>query len=95
MEVFTMGHYRIRFKIGPNNEYVYPKAIARAVWRSSIYHPTEPIMVGDTEDQLQTEGQEIVELSPEDALKLREEWEAEYAKRDDSRRVEERPKPEQ
>ena len=75
-----MASYLVRFSIGKNNEYVYPESVARVVWKSAVYHPTDRTMIGDTDAKVKADGKSVVGLKPAQAVKLVGAFRARYPK---------------
>ncbi len=75
-----MPYYKIKYSKGENNEYVYPKAVAEVVWKSSVYRGAEQAMIGETDDNLEADGDQVVSLKPELAEKLIKEFQAGHLK---------------
>lgn len=78
-----MAHYMVRFSRGENESYVYPDSLQGVVWNSVTYHATQPVMVGETDAALEADGSQITSVSPEEARKLIEDYQAGYPKRKD------------
>ena len=78
-----MPHYLVRYSLGENHAYVYPPGVARVVWRLAMYHPTEPVMVGETDAELETDERQVLPLTPEEAAKLMDEYQASYPRSGD------------
>jgi len=78
-----MANYLVRYSLGENNTYVYPESVAGMVWKSAIYHHTEQAMVGETDASPEVDGKQVVSLTPDEARKLAEEYQASYPKSKD------------
>jgi hypothetical protein len=48
-----------------------------------MYHPTEPVMVGETDAELETDERQVLPLTPEEAAKLMDEYQASYPRSGD------------
>ena len=75
-----MPHYQVRYSLGPNNEYEYPKSVAGTVWKSVVYHYSDRVMVGETDSEIAAGGKEAVGLTPDQAAKLEKEYRSSYPK---------------
>lgn len=73
-----MAHYLIRYSLGPNNEYVYPAGVAGVVWKSTQYHATAQVMVGETDASVKANGKTVIALTADRAAKLVTEHRASY-----------------
>jgi len=73
-----MAYYLIRYSLGLNNEYVYPAGVAGVVWKTTQYHATAHVMVGETDASVKANGKTIVALSADRAAKLVAEHRAGY-----------------
>ncbi len=65
-----MSHYQVRFAIGQNKAYVYPASVTGVVWKSTMYHYSEPVMVGETDAPVKADGTDVIALTAEQAAKL-------------------------
>lgn len=74
-----MAYYQIIYTI-KNNQYIYPAAIKDAVWKNSIYHPSEHSMVGETDEKIKANGRNVISLKPAAAKRLIKEYQASYSK---------------
>lgn len=68
------------YSIGKNNEYVYPESVAGVVWKSTVYHYKERVMVGETDEKVTAEGKKVIALKPDQAKKVIKEYKASYPK---------------
>jgi hypothetical protein len=75
-----MAHYLVRYSLGENNTYVYPESVTGVVWKSAIYHYTEQVMVGETDETVEADGKKVVSLPSDEAKKLVEEYQSSYPK---------------
>lgn len=75
-----MGHYKVRYRLGKRNEYVYPASMSGVVWKSVAYHATERVMVGQTDADIKLDGEDVVALNPQEAKSLAEEYAASHPK---------------
>jgi hypothetical protein len=75
-----MGHYKVRYRLGQHNEYVYPASMSAVAWKSVVYHATERVMVGETDADIKADGKDMVALDPQEAKKLAEEYASSYPK---------------
>lgn len=73
----NMIYYKFSYKIN-NNERIYPPIIQGIIWRISYYHYTEKSVIGGTEQEIVTEGPEVIRLSDDEALSLIEEFKKSY-----------------
>lgn len=73
-----MPYYKVKYSKGKNNEYVYPKTVAEAVWKSSVYYGTEQEMIGETDDKIEADGKKVISLTPELATKMIKEFQASH-----------------
>ena len=73
-----MKYYKVIYKLGANNEHIYPSSINGIVWNLAQYHFTEYVMIGRTDSEVEADGVEVVELTEEEALSLIEEFEKSY-----------------
>jgi|GEM_PF-3404136 len=64
-----MAHYLVRFSRGANNKYVYPKSMEGVVWKTTVYHHTERVMVGETDAKIKADGKKVIALTPAEAKK--------------------------
>ena len=69
-----MAFYLVKYMIGNNNEYVYPNSVKRVIWNSTLYHSSENTMVGETDDDVQPDGTNVIALTPDEAEKLKKEY---------------------
>jgi hypothetical protein len=75
-----MPYYLVRYSLGENNTYEYPKNLAGVVWKSAMYHYTDQAMVGETDAALEADGRQITSLTSEEAKKLIEEYQVSHPK---------------
>lgn len=73
-----MKYYRVVYRIGENNERIYPSSIKGAVWNIAQYHFTDNVMIGGTESKVEAEGEDVVELTEKKALSQIEEFKNSY-----------------
>lgn len=64
-----MTHYLVHYSLGANKEYVYPKSIEGIVWKSTLYHYTDWVMVGETDDTVKADGKKVIALTPNETKK--------------------------
>ncbi len=64
-----MSHYQVRFKIDKKHAYVYPASVRGVVWKNTMYHFSEPIMVGETDEEVKADGKQVIALMPKEAAK--------------------------
>ena len=62
-----MPYYQIRFSRDENHRYSYPDGVARVVWRSAVYHATDTMMIGETDQSVSSDGKKVVALTDEQA----------------------------
>jgi hypothetical protein len=75
-----MKYYKVIYKLGSNNEYIYPLSVKGVVWNLAQYHFEEHLMIGRTDSEVDADGVEVVELTEEEALSLVEEFKKSYPK---------------
>jgi len=75
-----MRYYRVIYRLGENNERIYPSSIKEAVWNMTQYHFTDNVMIGGTEKKVEADGVEVVELTEEMGLSQIEEFKNSYPK---------------
>jgi hypothetical protein len=75
-----MAFYLVYYSLGANKDYSYPKSIAGVVWKLTMYHFTDHVMVGETDDKVKTDGKHVISLTPKDAKNLIKKYEASYPK---------------
>jgi hypothetical protein len=75
-----MPHYQVRYELGDDGSYIYPEGIARVVWKRLVYHGSEPMMVGDTDDEVEGSEPDIVPLQAKRAAALMKRYEASQTK---------------
>ena len=73
-----MKYYKVIYKLGTNNEYIYPSGIEGVVWNLTQYHFKEKVMIGRTDSEVEAEGVEVVELTGEEALSMIDEFKKSY-----------------
>ena len=73
-----MKYYKVIYKLGANNEHVYPSSIEGVVWNLAQYHFTEYVMIGRTDSEVEADGVEVAELTDEGALSLIDEFKKSY-----------------
>lgn len=71
-----MKYFKISYTHDKNNERVYPKKTKGVVWTLTQDHFEEKLMVGATDDKLEADGKNIVELTEKEAKSLIEEYKA-------------------
>lgn len=81
-----MPSYLVKYSIGKNNEYVYPRTAAGVVWKSIVYHCTEHQMIGETDDDVQDDGKEVIALTSDEARKLENEYRSTHPEPEESRK---------
>lgn len=69
-----MPHYQVKYSLGKNNEFVYPESVAGVVWKSTLYHYTDHVMIGETDDDVHANGKEVISLSSDEVRKLEKEY---------------------
>ena len=75
-----MAYYLVHYLLGANKEYVYPKSMEGVVWKSAVYHFTEHVMVGETDEKVKADGKHINALTPTQAKELIKKCQASYPK---------------
>jgi hypothetical protein len=75
-----MTFYRVNFSIGKNNEYAYPKSVADVVWKSTIYHFKNRVMIGETDVKVKADGKRVIALKSNEAKKLKKQFESSFPK---------------
>ena len=75
-----MTHYLVHYSLGKDNEYVYPQSVIGVVWKSTIYHYTERVMIGETDDKVKADRKKVIALKPKESKKLVEKYNASYPK---------------
>ena len=73
-----MKYYKVIYKLGSNNEYIYPSSVEGVVWNLAQYRFKEHLMIGRTDGEIKADGIEVVELTEEEALSLVEEFKKSY-----------------
>ena len=73
-----MAHHLVRYSIGANNEQLYPKSVSGVVWKSTVYHYTDRVMIGETDSDVAASGEEVVALKRDRAAKLAKEYRSSY-----------------
>jgi len=71
-----MKYYKIRYSLDKNNERVYPKKTKGVAWILTQDHFDEKTMIGGTDDKVEADGKNVVELAERDAKSLIEEYKA-------------------
>ena len=69
-----MKYYKVIYKIGNNNVYVYPSGVKAAVWNIAEYHFTDHVMIGKTDGDVKADGVDVIELTKKEALSLIEQF---------------------
>ncbi len=64
-----MSYYLVHFSRGTNNKFVYPKSVEGVVWKTTTYHYTERIMVGETDAEIKADGKKVIALTSNEAKK--------------------------
>jgi glycerol-3-phosphate dehydrogenase len=75
-----MAYYLIRYSLDDNNAYIYPESIAGVAWKTVVYNYTDQVMVGETDTSVKTDEKQVTYLTPDEAQKLMEEYQANYPK---------------
>ena len=79
-----MKYYKVLFKTGKNNEYIYPAGVKGAVWNIMQNHFSEKMMVGGTESEVVADGKAVITLTKTKAETLMKEFRESYpAPKDD------------
>lgn len=73
-----MNYYKVIYAVGSNNERIYPSSIKEAVWNTAQYHFTDNVMIGGTDDKVDSDGVEVIELTEDEALSSIEEFKKSY-----------------
>lgn len=79
-----MAHYLVRYSIGANNEYLYPESVAGVVWKSTVYHFTDHVMVGETDAKIKADGKQVVALTPNTAKIQIKKYQSSYPKSEET-----------
>lgn len=65
-----MSIYLVKFSLGMNNDLIYPAIVKHVTWKFTLYHHIDNVMIGETDDEIEADGIEVIALSPDDAQKL-------------------------
>jgi hypothetical protein len=57
-----MAYYLIHYTVGADNQFVYPKSVAGVVWKSTVYHFKDHVLVGETDQRIKADGKTIIGL---------------------------------
>lgn len=69
-----MKFYKVRYTLGQNGEYIYPKNSIGVVGKNAHYHNTDFVIIGETEEELDADGEQMVKLTKKDAATLIKEF---------------------
>lgn len=69
-----MKFYKVHDTLGQNGEYIYPRNSMGAVWKNVHYHNTDSVIIGEAEDELDADGEQVVKLTKTDATILIKEF---------------------
>jgi len=69
-----MPFYLVKYTVSKNGEYVYPKNVAGVAWKSTVYHYSKRLMIGERDDVIEADGKDIVALSANEAQKLKKKY---------------------
>ena len=75
-----MAYYMVRYSPGANNSYVYPESVAGVVWKSTVYHYSKQVMIGETDADVETDEKQVSSLTSDKAKKLIKEYKSSYPK---------------
>jgi hypothetical protein len=75
-----MAYYNVRYSVGKNSEYVYPKNLEGVVWKFTVYHYSQKGMVGETDAKVAADGKQVIALKSDQAKKLIKEYQSSYPK---------------
>ena len=73
-----MNYYKVSYELSPKGGYVYPESARGVVWQNAHYHYSEQVMIGITEKELATVGQQVIKLAKEEATGLIKEFQASF-----------------
>jgi len=73
-----MKYYKVMYKLGANNEHVYPSSIEGVVWNLAQYHFKDYVMIGRTDSEVEADGVEVIELTEQEALSMIDEFKKSY-----------------
>ena len=57
-----MAYYLIHYTVGTDNQLVYPKSVAGVVWKSTVYHSRDHVMIGETDRKVKADGKAVIAL---------------------------------
>ena len=78
-----MKYYKVIYKIGNNNVYVYPSGVKGATWNIAEYHFTDNVMIGKTDSDVKADGVDVIKLTEKEASSLIEEFKKSYPEIDE------------
>lgn len=77
-----MAYYLVHYTVGDQNQYIYPPAVTGVVWKSAVYHYSEPVMVGETEQTVVADGEKVIALTPAQFKKQVKKLQASFPQQD-------------
>ena len=69
-----MNYYKVNYQYSDRGEYLYPSNAHGVVWSKVHYHFTECSMIGETEQALEEDGDQVKKLAKKDAMALIKEY---------------------
>jgi hypothetical protein len=71
-----VAHYKVRYAIGEKGEYTYPEVLAGIVWKRLVYHGSDPVFIGETDDAVVPDKRDVVLIEADRTAKLVKEFES-------------------
>ena len=62
--------YLVRYVLTGIGTYIYPPEVEGVEWKSVTYHASESTLVGETDQELEADGENVVALPPKKARAL-------------------------
>jgi len=65
-----MNFYQIHYTIADNGEFQYPAQVRNVVWKNTHYHNSEHFMLAESDQNVQADGKDVVQLTEDQARAL-------------------------